>query len=344
MRTRTATVLALMASLMPVTPAGAQSDGAPARRAFEIAAGLVSQDAFLQGERLATVISHPPGVSRCTNAALCGPEGLIATVVATAGPAQGLVSIARGEIASTFAPADLAAAMRASAGKGKQQRSRLRAIALLERETVYLVASAKGPVRSLPRLKRRWVGVGAEQSRTRLAAEAVLKASGLGLKDIRVSGSDVGESLKLMKANRLDSFFVVGKGLPQEITAALASGDVRLVPLDAKAIASLSAGALGFEQASLPVATNPLPAPRDGVQGLPMTVSIPVVWIVDEKVPEEVVYRIARAAFHPLNQKTLQGAGADRAGVRLSKLPASFAIPVHPGAARYYAEAAKAAN
>ncbi|HAJ45163.1 MAG TPA: immunogenic protein, partial [Alphaproteobacteria bacterium] len=68
------------------------------------------------------------------------------------------------------------------------------------------------------------------------------------------------------------------------------------------------------------------------------------VWIVDEKVPEEVVYRIARAAFHPLNQKTLQGAGADRAGVRLSKLPASFAIPVHPGAARYYAEAAKAAN
>lgn len=300
-----------------------------ARQAFEIAAGPVSGDLYVQGERLAGVISHPPGLSRCSDERLCGPEGLIASARATAGVAEGLLAIARGQIASAFAPADVAAAMRLSSGKGKQNQSRLRTIGFVGEETLFVVAAAKGPVSSLRGLRKRWVGVGARGSRTRVAANAVLAAARIAPDAVRLAEADGLAAAKLMQEKRLDAFIWIGPKLPSAIDAMIRDGAARLVPLDKDTIARLTAARLGYSAKLV---------------GAAPTISVPIVWLADEKQPVDAVYRLARAAFEPRNAALLNPAPGDPSSLKPVKPPADFVLPVHPGVAQYLSETVKPSN
>jgi uncharacterized protein len=320
-----ATVLFL--SLSALSFAATAAEGT--RRAFEIAAGPVSGDLYVQGERLAGVVSHPPGLSRCADEKLCGPEGLIATARATAGAAEGLLAIARGEIASAFAPADVAAATRLNAGKGKQNQSRLRTIGFVGEETLYVVAAAKGPVTSIRSLRKRWVGIGGKGSRTRVAANAMLAAARLDPASVRPAEVDGLAAVKLMQDKRLDAFVWIGPRLPPSIEGMIKSGAARLVPLDKATIERLTAARLGYAaKTSAGVAT----------------VAVPVVWLADEKQPADVVFGVARAAFETRNAALLHPAASDPSSLKLTPPPADFAVPVHAGAARLFARKAQASN
>lgn len=299
------------------------------RRAFEIAAGPVSGDLYVQGERLAGVVSHPPGLSRCADEKLCGPEGLIATARASAGVADGLLAIARGEIASAFAPADVAAAMRLNAGKGKQNQSRLRTIGFVGEETLFIVAAAKGPVSSLRSLRKRWVGIGTKGSRTRVAANALLAAARLGEGAIRPAEVEGTAAAKLLQDRRLDAFVWIGPRLPPAIAAMVKSGAAKLIPLDKPSVARLTAARLGYA-----------PKSSAGIE----TVSVPVVWLADEKQPADVVFGVARAAFETRNAALLHPAASDPSSLKVTAPPAGFVVPLHAGAARLFAAKAQASN
>jgi TRAP transporter TAXI family solute receptor len=301
----------------------------PGRMAFEIATGPVSGDLYIQGERLAGVVSHPPGLSRCADPAMCGPEGLIATARATAGVADGLLAIARGEIASAFAPADVAAAMRLSAGKGKQNQSRLRTIGLVGEETLFVVAASKGPVTSLRGLRNRWVGVGARGSRTRVAANALLAAARLGPNDVRRAEVDGAEAANLIEAKRLDAFIWIGAKLPAPLKTLIANGHARIVPLDKGTVLRLTAARLGYSAAK-----------KDEVD----TVAVPVVWLADEKQHADIVFSVARAAFEARNAALLNPSQSDPSSLKLSQPPADFVLPLHAGAARLFAANGRASN
>jgi hypothetical protein len=321
-----ATIALIVLAALTVPAAGA-GDGA--RRAFEIAAGPVSGDLYVQGERLAGVVSHPPGLSRCADERLCGPEGLIATARATAGVAEGLLAIARGEIASAFAPADVAAAMRLNAGKGKQNQSRLRTIGFVGEETLFLVAAAKGPVTNLRSLRKRWVGIGARGSRTRIAANAMLAAARLDGNAIRAAEADGHTAVKLMQDGRLDAFVWIGPKLPSAISGLIASDAARLVPLDKPVIARLTSARLGYAAKT-----------ANGVE----TVAVPIVWLADEKQPAEVVFGVTRAAFEKRNAALLHPAASDPSSLKLTRPPSDFVLPLHTGAARFFAGKAQASN
>ncbi|HEY5083628.1 MAG TPA: hypothetical protein VII48_03830, partial [Rhizomicrobium sp.] len=49
------------------------------RISFQIATGSTTGAFFPVGEAIAGLISHPPGVTRCDTAHVCGPAGLIVT-------------------------------------------------------------------------------------------------------------------------------------------------------------------------------------------------------------------------------------------------------------------------
>lgn len=311
-------------SALGVSLATALAAGGEERHAFEIAAGPVSGDLYIQGERLAGVVSHPPGLSRCAEATLCGPEGLIATARATASAAEGLLAIARGEIASAFAPADIAASMRLNAGKGKQNQSRLRTVGFVGEETLFVIAAGKGPVTSLRSLRKRWVGIGARAGRTRVAANALLAAAGVNSGMFRPAEVEGAVAAALMREKRLDAFVWIGAKLPAEIEAMLKSGEARIVPLEASAITKLTAARLGY------AAKNARGAD---------TVTVPVVWLADEKQPEDVVFGVARAAFEQRNASLLSPQPSDPSSLKLTRPPPDFVLPVHPGAARVFATA-----
>jgi hypothetical protein len=326
------------AALCTISAAAAPQDAAPARRAFEIFAGPVHLDLYLKAERLAGIVSHPPGASRCADERRCGPEGLIASARASATPAAGPLAIARGEAASAFAPADVAVAIRRAGGKGKQNQSRLRVIALVNWETVYLIAATKAPVRGVASLRGRWVGVGEKASRLRVAASAVMAAA--QLKPLRVRSAEVegDAAVSLVRAGRLDAFFVVGPSLPPSVAALVKEGIARKVPLEPGVIAGLRGSGLGYEEVSeLPEGE---PDPAKALK----TVAAPVLWLVDEKVPAGLVYRIARAAFDKRNAQELDAGPVDPSSVRLRRPAQGVNVPLHAGAVRYFAEAGGAGN
>lgn len=323
MRPLTAKSLVLSAVLMC-----AAADG-HARQAFEIAAGPVSGDWYLRAERLAGVVSHPPGDSRCAAAGLCGPEGLIATARGSAGAMEGLLAIARGEIASAFAPADVAAAMRLNAGKGKQSQSRLRALGVIGTEPIYLIAAKNGPVRSLRSMRGRWIGIGAAGGRTRIAAGALLAAAGIDRTKLRLADVEGAAAAKLMRERRLDAFVWAGGFFDPATAALIRDGVAQPIALDARAVARLTATKLGYSAVTI-----------SGVQ----TVAAPVVWLADEKQDAALVQEIVRAAFHKKNLSELSAARNGPAAIRLQRPPSGFAIPLHPGAVRAFAEAPKPSN
>jgi hypothetical protein len=308
---------------------------AMSRQAFEIAAGNISSDLYLKGERLASVVSHPPGLSRCADPALCGPEGLIATARATAGDAEGLMAIARGEIASAFAAADVAAGLRLNTGKGKQNQSRLRTIGVVGTETLFLIAAANGPVRSVATLKNRWVGVGVRGGRTRVAANALLAAAKLSPRAIRGADVEGAAAAQLLKNKRLDAFIWIGPKLPPAVLALLKEGAARIVPVDRVQAERLALARLGYLASNAP---NPAGGPAIA------TITVPVVWLADEKQDAETVYRVVRAAFNPKNQQALAPDPSERPGFRLARPGAEFLVPLHPGAARFFAEAPGPSN
>lgn len=320
---RALVVLGIFLSVCVATAQGQQ------RRAFEIAVGPVSGDLYVQGERLAAVVSHPPGLSRCADAALCGPEGVIATARATSSLSEGLLAIARGEVASAFSPADVAIGMRLNAGKGKQNQSRLRALGIVGEETLYVIAAGDGPVKRLSGLRGRWVAIGAKGGRTRVAANALLAAAKIKPDAIKISEAGAAEAAELMAKRKLDAFVWIGAKLPTRIATMVKSGAARIVPLDSGTVTRLVTARLGYVAKRI----------ENGA-----TISVPIVWIADEKQADDMVFGIVRAAFDARNTAQLNPVQNDPSSLKLARVAADFPLPLHAGAAKFFSSNANPSN
>ena len=140
----------------------------------------------------------------------------------------------------------------------------------------------------------------------------------------------------LMKQGKLDAFFVVG-GVPLDAISDLVShGVARLAPIDgvgrdrllktvpSLASAAISAGAYG--------------------KGETQTVSARALWVVRDSEPEALVYGITRALFSPKNYDALAASHPSAREIGLTTASQSPPAPLHPGAARFYADAARMAK
>jgi TRAP transporter TAXI family solute receptor len=68
------------------------------------------------------------------------------------------------------------------------------------------------------------------------------------------------------------------------------------------------------------------------------TVSVSAQWIVSADTDEALVYEITRALWHQRTRMLLDRGPPEASAIRLDTALARVAIPLHPGAARYYAE------
>ena len=67
-------------------------------------------------------------------------------------------------------------------------------------------------------------------------------------------------------------------------------------------------------------------------------------WIVRDSVPEGLVYGITRALFNPANRDALSASHPSAREIGLTTAALMPPAPLHPGAARFYADAARAAQ
>lgn len=307
--------------------------GAQELNFLRIGTGGTGGTYFPVGGLIASAISNPPGSRDCELGGSCGVPGLIATAVSTQGSVDNVEGIASGQLDMALSQADVAYyAYHGSMGfEDKGPIESIRAIANLYPEHVHLVTLADSDIHAVPDLRGKKVGIGERASGTKVIAEIVLAGYRLDAGDVEPHYEKLGRASDLLLTGELDAFFMVGGYPLGAIAHAAESGSIRLVPIS---------GA----EAEMIVADNPFLAedaiPADAYEnvGDTQTLSVGAQLIAPASLDEKLVYEVTRALWHLNNRAVLDSGHPNGASIQLDTALSGVAIPLHPGAARYYDE------
>jgi uncharacterized protein len=314
-------------------PASAQHDEEPASRYFRIGTAASGGTYFPIGGLIASAISSPPGARPCEKGGSCGVPGLIAVAEATQGSVENVRLIAAGKLEAGFCQADVAdAAYRGVGAFAHAPLPQLRAIATLFREMVHIVVRAESPIVGIAQLKGKRVSVGEEGSGTEVDADAVLAAYRLRQRDLTPFFLAPGPASDALREGRIDAFFLTA-GMPVSTIVELAEATpLRLLPIAGAELEALHKG-----HAFLIAAT----IPYDAYPGLAETATLGVgaELVVAASLEEELAYGITKALWNDSTHKLLIGGHRGGAQILLAHALDGLALPLHPGAERYYREA-----
>lgn len=329
MRSVIATIITALALVIPAVPTAASGD----ITFFRIATGGIGGTYYPVGGLIAQAISNPPGSRPCEKGGSCGVPGLVAVAQSAHGSVANIAAVASGAVDSAFAQSDVAYWAHTGTGiylkSGKVEG--IRAIAALYPESIHLVARKGLGIRSVLDLAGRRVSLDEEGSGTLVDARLILKAYGLKESDIKAIYRKPVPSIEMMEAGDLDAFFFVA-GYPAKAVAELATAvGADLVPIEGPEVDMLARKFGFFTRTTIPAGTY-----QD--IGAVRTLSVGAQWIVGAAVDEELVYQITRSLWHENTQALLQaGHPQAREITRVTALD-GIAIPLHPGAERYYRE------
>ncbi len=306
------------------------------RISFQIVTGATTGTFFPVGEAIAGLISHPPGVNRCEKANVCGPAGLIVSARTSDGTMSNLLSVNDGGVESGLAQSDVIAAAVKGTGpfKSRGKLTHLRVIASLFSEEVHLVVSEKARIGKMSDLRGKRVSLGLAGSGVGFTAREILAAYRIPEARLKQVSLDTPGAIALMRQGKLDAFFAVG-GVPiAGVSDLLSDHTAKLLPITGPARERLTK-----REPSLEIATITYP----GQEPVP-TVSTRAFWIVRDTVPDNLVYGITRALFNPANRDALSASHPSARQIGLNTAALMPPAALHPGAARFYAEVARAAQ
>lgn len=301
---------------------------------LRIGTGAIGGTYFPVGGLIANAISSPPGSRSCEAGGSCGVPGLIAVTQSTQGSVENVIAVGGGELETALTQADIA--YFAYFGKGvlaKQGRlGNLRAIANLFPEMVHLVVRRESAIWKVAGFKGNRVNLGEKGSGTLVGAGIILAAHGLKEADVKSSHYKVGKASDLLRAGKIDAYFMFG-GVPLNAVAVLAeTGGIRLLPIAGKAVAAIRKEHPFF-------AENVIAEGAYKGIGAVATLSVGALWVTRLEVNADLVYGITRALWHPRSRRVLDGGHPQGRRILLKKALNGVAIPIHPGAMRYYEEA-----
>ncbi|MGD1876435.1 MAG: TAXI family TRAP transporter solute-binding subunit [Kiloniellaceae bacterium] len=323
-------LLPLLAFAAVGAPGGA---GAQDIRFFRIGTGSTAGTYFPIGGIIASAISSPPGSRDCEGGGSCGVTGLVAVAQSTRGSVDNVRQIEEGVIESGFSQSDVAY----WAYRGEElfleggPLKSLRAIANLYPETIHLVVRADAGIESVADIKGKKISVDRPGSGTRVDALLVLRAFGIAQADFEDFALASGAAADALREGEIDGFFFVA-GTPAAAVLELAEEAlIDLIPIVGPEVDTLLADRPFFARQALPAGTYP------GIRAV-QTLSVGAQWIVSDKVPEETVYAITQALWHPSTRALLDKGHPKGSQIVLEKALDGLGIPLHAGAARYYRE------
>ncbi len=201
------------------------------------------------------------------------------------------------------------------------------AIGSLYPETVQLVTVENSGITSIEDLKGKKVSVGAIGSGTEANAKQLLEIHGLSMDDIDAQNLDFGESTDSIQSGQIDAAFVTG-GTPTGAVEALnAVAKVFIVPIeDAKADELIE---------KYPYyAKEVIPSGTYGSTADTNAVSVGAMLVVQNELPEDLVYEITKAIYDNAPSLTHDKGKYIKAETGLD----GIGIKVHPGAQKYFDE------
>lgn len=205
-------------------------------------------------------------------------------------------------------------------------------VACVYAETCQIIAAADSGITSVADLKGKTVSVGDAGSGVEFNATQILAAYGIDINaDINKVNASFGDSADSIKDGKIDAAFVTA-GAPTTAVADLsASKDIVIIPIDAEHADALMNDYSFYTKDVIPAGTY------TGQDEDVETVAVQATLIASNELSEDVVYELIKAMFdnidslktgHPkFEQLTLEGAIA------------GASVKLHPGAAKYLAEA-----
>ncbi|GHV26897.1 C4-dicarboxylate ABC transporter substrate-binding protein [Synergistales bacterium] len=206
----------------------------------------------------------------------------------------------------------------------------LRAVAALYPEHIQLVTTAESGIKTINDLKGKRVGVGAPGSGVEGDVRAIFDASGLKYSDMKVDFLDFGATTSRFKDNQIDAGFVVA-GYPTAAIMDLATTkNITLMNFSPEALKKLNAAYPYFVASTIPANTY------RGITTEIATPSVMAILVTHDGVPENVIYEFTKALF--ANISDVHAAHAMAKNIRLETALNGLTAPLHPGAAKFYAE------
>lgn len=321
---------------------------------FRIGTAATTGTYFQIGGVLASAISKPPGARDCERGGSCGVPGLVAVAQASQGSVQNVLALGAGQLESALIQSDVAywaysgAAVtpkrcRQASGEAAKPSGpalltsqgpirSLRAIAGLFPEDVHVVVRADGPIRGLRDLKGRTVALGEPESGTLADARLVLEAAGLSECEVKAQYLRLSEAADALVEGRIDAFFLVAGYPVPAITDIAATMPTRLLPIPRETAERLAQKFSFFSLDVIPAGSYP------GLDTETPTVNTTALWATSAEIDADLVYAITKSLWSEATMRLLDAAHPVGRRIRLATALNGLAVPLHPGAARYYRE------
>ena len=297
---------------------------------FRIGSGGVGGTYFPVAQLLAAAVSQ---TYDCVPGDQCGLPGVLGVAQISNGSVANILDLRNGSLEAGLTQADVAqAAYLGHAPFAKYgPYEGLRAIANLYSESVHIVVRAGSDIRSVADLNGKSVSLEEPGSGTLTEARRIIRAYKLDEGDLRAVYLKPNLAAKALMEDRLDAFFVVA-GAPAPAVAELAAvNSIRLIPIVGREAAALLAAQPYFFATEIPIGTY------QGVMVTP-TLAVGAQLVVDVRLDDDLVYGITRAIWSPTTEAALQQGHPKGKEISLARALDGLAVPVHPGAERYYRE------
>lgn len=302
-------------------------------RFFRIGTGATSGTYFSIGGLIGNAISKPPGSRDCDRGGSCGVPGLIAVAQSTQGSVENVRGIAAGQLESALVQADVAYWSYHGTGLFRDQgpSSGLRAIANLFPATVHIVVRGDSGIHGIADLEGRRVSLGERDSGTLIIARTILAAHGITEDDMEPSYHKPGPASALLRDRELDAVFVVG-GVPVSAILDVAGKlSVRLLSITGTTAEELKTFYPFFTEAVIEAGRYPN-------VGYTTSLGISTQLIVSAEADADLVYAVTRALWHERSRALFENGHPEARDIVLERALEHIAIPLHEGAARFYAE------
>jgi TRAP transporter TAXI family solute receptor len=312
-RTLLAVALGVALGLAAAAPAGARS-------VFAVATGGTGGTYYPLGGILAQILSS-------------NVKGLRVHAQTSNASIANIALIEKGEVESAFVQNDVAFWAYNGSDleqfKGRPVKS-IRHVAALYPEHVQLVATRESGIKSVRDLKGKRVVLGAPGSGNVADATAILKAYGITVNDVKAYYLGYAEGSARMKDNQADAMFVVSGFPTSAVTDLAVSKGILIVPLEDDMVQKITGEARFFASARIPANTY------KGQSQEVKTIAVVATWIASETAPADLVYQMTKTLWEKRGE--LEKAHPKGKEIKLETALAGQAIPLHPGAEKYYRE------